>query len=322
MPELRWILLGLGVLFCLGLWWWETRRGRQAADSRGSLNPTEGLTPSVMTREPLRRTEVDEEPARESQLTPWTSSEQEVAAEEVTDEDAAETRDEPESPASPEATTVALERYARNAVPAPEEEIELDLSSAPLPSPEPDAELWPPTGTLGRIEPVLGDAAAAVQATGARASAPGSVPSPEEKIVTIRVAAPPLERFDGGMLMRALRAAGLEHGQFSIFHKRAVDGTTRFSVASLVEPGTFDLETMEGRRFPGVSMFAVLRDPGTAVAIVEEMLAVARALAANLHGALQDQRGAPLSPQRVADLRVEVATWTRSGAGAHGANPG
>ena len=33
MSQLRWILLGLGALFCVGLWVWETRRRRQASGS-------------------------------------------------------------------------------------------------------------------------------------------------------------------------------------------------------------------------------------------------------------------------------------------------
>ena len=74
--------------------------------------------------------------------------------------------------------------------------------------------------------------------------------------MTLRLAAPPLERFGGRELIDALRAVGLEHGKFSIFHKLAPSGATLMSVASLVEPGTFDLDRIEAQRFPGISLFA------------------------------------------------------------------
>lgn len=295
MPELRWILLGLGVLFCLVLWWWESRRGRQAADSRASLKPTEGLTETTVVREAPRRTAVETPVNRD--LPPWNA---------------------PIAEAEP-AQELDVEL-----------ELELELEPAPLPVVEPDARS-PVSAGLGRIEPIFGDPTSIIGPTTADA-APATPPTPEprvapipaprpavaEKIVTLRVAAPPLERFEGGMLVRALQAAGLEHGKFSIFHKIAPDGLTLFSVASLVEPGTFDLASIDGRRFPGVSLFAVLLSDGDAGAVLEEMVATARILANGLHGIVQDERGAPLNAQRLAELRADVFAWARQYQGAAG----
>jgi cell division protein ZipA len=290
-PELRWILLALGVLFCFGLWWWETRRGRQAADSRASLKPTEGLTETTLAREPQRPVALETPVSGE--LPSWNADvEEEPPAAEVLD-------------------------------------VEIELESIPLQVVDADAR-GPVSAGLGRIEPIFGDPtsvlspgqvepAAAVPVSRA-APPPTPRPPPAEKIITLRVAAPPLERFEGGMLVRALEAAGLEHGRMSIFHKITPEGTTLFSVASLVEPGTFDLETVSGRRFPGVSLFAVLSPDGDAGAVLEDMLAAARTLAASLHGIVQDERGTSLSPQRLAELRAEVFAWTREHAAADGAN--
>jgi cell division protein ZipA len=93
-------------------------------------------------------------------------------------------------------------------------------------------------------------------------------------------------------------------------------------VASLVEPGTFDLATISGRRFPGISLFALVSSEGDAGAVLEDMVAAARTLATSLHGIVQDERGAALSPQRLAELRAEVFAWTRAQAGADGATRG
>jgi cell division protein ZipA len=161
---------------------------------------------------------------------------------------------------------------------------------------------------LERIEPILGDTEIIDPDSPAAEPLP---PPPEEKIVTLRLAAPPLERFDGRELVDALRAAGLEHGKFSIFHKVAPNGATLMSVASLVEPGTFDLDRIEAQRFPGVSLFAVLPGPMEAGATLDMMVGIARDLAARLRGVVQDERGAPMSPQKLADLRVGLMEWQR-----------
>jgi cell division protein ZipA len=243
MPELRWILLGLGVLFWIGLWWWETRRQHQASDSELGRLPDRLVEPSL----PARRTEIQPEVS-------------EFSFPELVVEPATPTIDD-----STETIPVLTEAFAR-------------------------------------IEPVLGD-------TEIVRPEPPRIEPPEEKIITLRLTAPPLERFEGRRLVEALQAVGLQHGKFSIFHRTTPDGATIFSVASLVEPGTFDLERIEGRRFPGVTLFALLPGPLEASTVVEEMISAGRCLAEELQGVLQDERGATLNAQRLADLRASVAEW-------------
>ncbi len=261
MPELRWTLLGLGILFCIGLWWRESRRPRQAADStaRAREPRQEAL---FVAPEPARRA-----PPEAPDTVPTTPIEELTSV----------------PPATFPTVEVAQERLAR------------ELFSRPV------AEM------LERIEPILGDTEI-IEADTPAVEPPSP---PGEKIVTLRLAAPPLERFEGRALVDALRGAGLEHGKFSIFHKTNAAGATMFSVASLVEPGTFDLDRIEGQRFPGVSLFAVLPGPMEASSTLETMIATARELAERLQGVLQDERGAPLSAQRLADLRAGVVDWQR-----------
>lgn len=266
MPELRWILLGLGVLFCIGLWWRETRRPQQAAGSTArAREPARADQPSEPLDSP-RRAPL-EAPTGEPAI-----FEQEMIEPAVSQQEKAEL---------PDPTLMGQERLARELFAVSHEE------------------------TRERIEPILGD----VEIATAETPRIEPAPAPQEKIVTLRLTAPPLERFDGRELVAALRAAGLEHGKFSIFHKLTADGATLFSVASLVEPGTFELDRIERRRFPGVSFFAVLPGPQDPIATLEEMVATARQLAETLHGTLQDEHGAPLSAQRLADLRAGVADW-------------
>jgi cell division protein ZipA len=247
--ELRWILLAVGVLFCVGLWWWETRRQRQAADPQQSFGARKFLGQWTLS-------------PPSSQLTSVDRVEEEYSVEEEV-----------------------------------EEEQELTVRSPAL--------------SQQRVEPALGDAwsdePAATQVEQAQAP-----PVPQEKIVTLRVIAAASAPFDGGTLVEVLRAAGLEHGKFSIFHAHAADGSALFSVASLVKPGSFDLETIAQKQFPGIVLFAVLTPGGdTGTDVVDTMLSTAKQLAHRLNGSLQDDRGAPLTLQRLAAIRADIADWRR-----------
>mgnify|MGYP001290547893 FL=1 len=53
MQELRWILVGLGLAFLLGLWIWETRRPRQAS-SKSATRAGERFEPTIAAPESSR----------------------------------------------------------------------------------------------------------------------------------------------------------------------------------------------------------------------------------------------------------------------------
>ncbi len=113
-------------------------------------------------------------------------------------------------------------------------------------------------------------------------------------------------------LLEALRAEGLSFGRYEIFHRLHDDGRPIYSVASLREPGTFDIEAMPTTYYPGVAMFAVLPGPVSAADAFDEMIFTARALATHLNGSLADERGAPLTALRVGKLREEALEFERS----------
>jgi cell division protein ZipA len=85
------------------------------------------------------------------------------------------------------------------------------------------------------------------------------------------------------------------------------------SLASLKEPGTFDPDRMTGMEFRGVALFTVMPGPLPALRAFDELVVTARALATTLGGQLQDERGAPLTVQRLTRLREEVTEFERSG---------
>jgi cell division protein ZipA len=107
----------------------------------------------------------------------------------------------------------------------------------------------------------------------------------------------------------AMRALGLQHGRYGIFHHLSNEGETRFSVASLTEPGSFDLAKLADSTIAGLSVFMVLPGPGDPVERFDAMIAAARELALRLDADLLDERGSSWSIQRERYIREEIIEY-------------
>jgi cell division protein ZipA len=129
-----------------------------------------------------------------------------------------------------------------------------------------------------------------------------------KKIVAIRLMARNSGGFAADELILALREQGLRHGRFGIFHRPDSEDECQaeFSVASLVEPGSFDLSRLKKDYYPGVSIFLALPGPADGVEAFDDMLTTSRVLARQLDGELLDEQGSTLSLQRQRYLREEV----------------
>lgn len=132
------------------------------------------------------------------------------------------------------------------------------------------------------------------------------------KIIALRLVSGTGERFQGRAVRQALAAEGFQIGKFEIFHKPGPDARAVLSAASLTKPGTFTLSTMDGQRYGGLSLFAVLPGPLSPVETFDELLLTARSLNDRLRGALQDERGEPLTPVRSASIRDNLASASSS----------
>ncbi len=135
-----------------------------------------------------------------------------------------------------------------------------------------------------------------------------------QKIVTVRIVAKDKKSFAGDELVLSMRGLGLRHGKFGIFHRYDGndEGKTVFSAASLVEPGSFDLQNIKGQSIPGISLFLVLPGPVESVEAFDLMLAAARTLTQSLDGELLDESGSTLSIQRERYLREEIIQFQHS----------
>jgi cell division protein ZipA len=127
------------------------------------------------------------------------------------------------------------------------------------------------------------------------------------KIVTLRFV-PRQGQLACDTVLLALRAAGLRHGRYGIFHKHADEFSDdpHFSVANLTEPGSFDIARASETKIPGMSFFMILPGPTDAVDRFDDMVRTARDLARELDGELRDEQGSSWSIQRERFVREEI----------------
>lgn len=176
-----------------------------------------------------------------------------------------------------------------------------DLPDSSGPGPEPSLET-PPSQRAAPADPVAGE-------TGEGTA--GSTGEGEQLIVALRLRAHHPEGFDGSQLIKAFSAEGLEYGRFGAFHSLDERRRSRFLVASLVEPGSFEIEKMHELRCPGVSMFMVLPGPREPLSALDAMFVCARRLAERLDGEVLDDKGNALTMQQASWLREQVVEYQR-----------
>jgi cell division protein ZipA len=93
---------------------------------------------------------------------------------------------------------------------------------------------------------------------------------------------------------------------YSIFHRPREDGKSLLYVASMMDPGSFDVSRMDDQEFAGISRFGVVPGPLDAPATFDLVLSVGRNLADRIKGQLQDEQGSTLTSQRILNLREEL----------------
>jgi cell division protein ZipA len=280
MNELRWILIGFGIILLAGIYLWGRRSSAKAAasnDPGARARPEPGLKQS---EGPLR---------------------------------------------SGDENAITLDTSLAAAAPIDAEERILDPAMETI------------ERARSRLEPTLTDAMTTAELP---VRPDGSVPAPtlssseapqtrrieRRKILSLRISFGP-QRIEGAKLLENLQAESLEHGKYDVFHRLNPDGAAIFSVASMVEPGTFELEKMSESYYSGITLFAQLPGPVPGMHALNELVACARRLQQSLGGTLQDERGVPLTVHRIERMRQEVREFERPPAGggrsaaSHSAHP-
>jgi cell division protein ZipA len=120
-----------------------------------------------------------------------------------------------------------------------------------------------------------------------RKPAGGSSEKPEKLIIMNILGKSGL--INGQHLVETLVTCGLQFGEMDIFHYNQEEGAKPiFSLVNAVEPGTFNLNTMDELQTPGVSVFIKLHDLEDPVSGFTQMIHVVKTLAEELDAEIKD----------------------------------
>jgi FtsZ-interacting cell division protein ZipA len=322
LAELRWILMGISLPLLGGIWWWSVRQSRQApgnAELRESPGKPPGPSPAGAPPAAATPAQPDSigSVVPDDQPRDWGVPPFEPLSIRTADFERVPHLDRPmmahvdtldlRVDVEPAAATVAAQAVPVPLPATPIPAAPVSLPAAPLPArpPIPAAPAAEPYISSATAPPARPNSEHGDRIAGVAAPVPNG--SELQRIVTLRVCAVGDVRWPGTELMAAFESLGLSFGRYQVFHRKHVDGRSLFCVASLIEPGTFDVTRMGQEEFRGVTLFAVLPGPLEPLQTLDALFATARGLAERLSGMMQDAKGMPFSPQRAAALREDVA---------------
>ena len=114
------------------------------------------------------------------------------------------------------------------------------------------------------------------------------------------------ETVAGQQLLDAILGVGLRYGAMKIFHRHLSDdgsGPVLFSMANLVNPGTFDLNTMGDLEVPGVTLFMALDDIEDPVSAFNIMMEAIDSIVASLQLNVMDESRSSMTRQTIDHYR-------------------
>jgi cell division protein ZipA len=115
----------------------------------------------------------------------------------------------------------------------------------------------------------------------------------EPQVIILSVVMPANQQMFGAALLPSLLTLGLKYGEMNIFHRHednAGKGKVTFSLANIMNPGSFDLDSMETFATRGVSLFMTLPNAGDPFYVFEQMLNAAKQLAQEFNAQVLDDK--------------------------------
>ena len=128
------------------------------------------------------------------------------------------------------------------------------------------------------------------------------------KIVTVHVIAPQDQVFNGATLYELFEQRGFHFGEMNIFHSMHQQQKI-FSIAKMVEPGTFDVNDIESFYTPGITLILQLPGPVAADVAFEVLISEASGLAQHLGGVVLGSDRSTLSNQAVSHMREDILEY-------------
>jgi cell division protein ZipA len=132
----------------------------------------------------------------------------------------------------------------------------------------------------------------------------------QNKIISILVMASNGNSFGGYDLLQTLLASNLHYGEMQIFHSYSKDSNLQnkklFSLASVSEPGDFDLSKIGGYTCKGLVLFMDVAEQTKPVETFNSMLETAGQLVSELGGELRSGKNQPWSDGDAEKIRGEL----------------
>ena len=143
----------------------------------------------------------------------------------------------------------------------------------------------------------------------------GKRPSQDfDKIVSLYVAAKAGQVLRGEDIVVAAEKTGLTFGHMNVFH-RLVEGHPErgpvFSMANIMQPGSFDMANIRSLETPAIAFFLTLPAPMTALEAWEKLLPNVERMAELLGGVVLDYSRNTLGRQRIQHIREELRAYDR-----------
>jgi FtsZ-interacting cell division protein ZipA len=130
-------------------------------------------------------------------------------------------------------------------------------------------------------------------------------PQSEEEVIILSLMAEEGSTFNGMQLLDAMELCGLSHGEMGIFHYQDLDSDRPlFSIANVLEPGSFDKDHMDELETPGLALFMRLPAPIDGERALLTFVQQAKRLKEQLSGTLTDGQRRELTREILDDLKT------------------